>query len=362
MDPLRLGLIGLGTMGRSHLSKEAALPELRISAIADIDPSAVAQASQTYGIVGFPDYRSLIDSKTCEAVLIATPHPFHAPIAIYAAQRGLHVLCEKPIAVTVAEADTMIAAAERAGVLLGVMFQTRTEPQWRIAHDLLSSGTIGRLYRTVMVASHWYRTQAYYASGSWRGTWTGEGGGVVMNQSPHSLDLFIWLGGKPKSILARTSTRFHRIEVEDTAEALVDYGDTHTGYLYTSTAEWPGDDRFEFAGEKGKLIISGRSVRLYRSAANLQETTNALAVWGKPEGAWEDIPVEGESGGHASVVARFARAVRTGEPMIATGHDGRNSLELANAILLSADSGEAVSLPLDRNAYANFLRRKQAGR
>ena len=360
MEPLRIGLVGLGTMGRGHLSKETALPEVHIVGVADVDSAAVQSISQTYDIPGYSSYQDLIKSGTCEAILIATPHPFHAPIAIEAARHGLHVLSEKPIAVTVAEADTMLAATKKAGVLLGVMFQTRTEPQFKLAHDLLTSGAIGLLYRSVMVASHWYRTQAYYDSGSWRGTWMGEGGGVLMNQSPHSLDMFIWLGGKPSRVEARTSTRFHRIEVEDTAEAMLDYGGDHTGYLYTTTAEWPGDDRYEFTGERGKLVIVGRSVRLYRSVERVQNTIDHLAVWGKPTGAWEDIPVEGEAPGHAAVVAQFARAVRLGEPMVATGEDGVNSLELGNAIMLSGDLHESVRLPLDRNAYDRFIERKRA--
>jgi predicted dehydrogenase len=360
MQPLRIGLVGLGTMGRGHLSKETALPEVQIVGVADVDPAAVQSASQTYGLPGYSSYQELIENGNCEAILIATPHPFHAPIAQYAARHGLHILSEKPIAVTVAEADAMLDAAKKAGVLLGVMFQTRTEPWFKATHDLLASGVIGPIYRSVIVASHWYRTQAYYDSGSWRGTWTGEGGGVLMNQSPHSLDMFIWLGGKPTRVLARTSTRFHRIEVEDTAEALIDYGGDHTGYLYTSTAEWPGDDRYEFSGERGKLVVNGRSVRLYRATERVQDTIDHLAVWGKPTGAWEEIPVEGEPPGHAAVVVQFARAVRLGEPLVATGEDGVNSLELGNAIMLSGDLNQAVDLPLNRNAYDRFLERKRA--
>jgi predicted dehydrogenase len=359
LEPLRIGLVGLGTMGRGHLSKETTLSEVKIVGIADVDPAAVQSASQTFNIPGFASYQELIDSRECEAILVATPHPFHAPIAEYAAQRGLHVLSEKPIAVTVGEADRMIETARKAGVLLGVMFQNRTEPWYRAAHELLASGAIGPLYRSVMVASFWYRTQAYYDSGSWRGTWSGEGGGVLMNQSPHSLDMFIWLGGKPSQVQARTSTRFHRIEVEDTAEALLDYAGDQTGYLYTTTAEWPGEDRFEFTGERGKLVINGRSVRLYRGTERVQDTIDTLPVWGKPSGEWEDIPTPGDPPGHAAVVAQFARAVRLGEPMVAAGEDGLNSLELGNAIMLSGDLNRAVDLPLDRSEYDRFLERKR---
>lgn len=360
MEPLRLGLIGLGGMGRSHLAKENALDEVRFVAVADVVPEAVQRATDEFGLKGYTDYRELIDTGEAEAVLIATPHPFHAPIARYAMQRGLHVLTEKPISVSVSEADGMIAAAREAGVTLGVMFQTRTEPVYRKAHELLASGAIGRIYRSVIVASHWYRSQAYYDSGSWRGTWSGEGGGVLMNQSPHSLDIFIWLGGMPRRVQARAWTRGHRIEVEDTVEALLDYEPGHTGYLYTTTAEWPGEERYELTGDRGKLIISNRSIRLYRMQKPLEEEIATNAMWGKPEGAWETVEIEEAPSGHAEVVKQFARSIRLGEPLIATGVDGRNSLELANALLLSGFEGVPVELPVDRRSYDQFLAKKRS--
>jgi predicted dehydrogenase len=346
-------------MGKSHLAKEVSLPEVTFVGVADVSRSAVDEVSRTYGLPGFYDYRDLIASAQCEAVLIATPHPFHAPIALHAIERGLHVLSEKPIAVTVREADQMIDAAARAGVKLGVMFQTRTESHYRKAHELLRDGAIGRVYRSVMVASHWYRSQAYYDSGAWRGTWNGEGGGVLMNQSPHSLDMFIWLSGHPTGVRAMTDTRFHRIEVEDTAEALLDYGSGHTGYLYTTTSEWPGEDRFDFVGEAGRLLIQDRTIRLYRMDGTIRESIGSNAMWGKPTGQWETIEVESSNSGHHAVVQQFARAIRLGEPLIATGDDGLRSLELANAIMLGGHHGETVRLPLDRDAYDAFLRFKR---
>lgn len=362
MEPLKLGLVGLGGMGRGHLEKETALPEVRFTGVADVVAASVDEASARYNVPGFHGYQALIDSGQCEAVLIATPHPFHAPIALYAIERGVHVLSEKPISVTVGEADRMIAAADRAGVKLGVMFQTRTEGHIRRAHQLLAEGAIGRVYRSVMIASHWYRTQAYYNSGAWRGTWTGEGGGIVMNQSPHSLDVFIWLGGKPSRVQSRVDTRLHKIQVEDTVEAMLDYEEGHTGWIYTTTAEWPGENRYEFTGDRGKLVIQDRGLRLYRMKKSIQEETETGATWGKPEGEWETIEVEPEPAGHARVVQQFARSIRLGEPLIATGDDGRNSLELANALLLSGYRQQVVDLPLDREAYDRFLAEKRAGK
>lgn len=360
MQPVQLGLIGLGGMGRGHLEKEIALSEVQFAGVADVAKESVDEISAQYGIPGFYGYQQLVDSGRCEAVLIATPHPFHAPIARYAIERGLHVLSEKPIAVTVAEADQMIATAERAGVRLGVMFQTRTEPHVRQAHDLLAEGAIGRVYRSVMIASHWYRTQNYYASGAWRGTWKGEGGGVLMNQSPHSLDVFIWLGGKPRRVQSRVDTRIHRIQVEDTVEAMIDYDEGHTGWLYTTTAEWPGENRFEFTGDRGKLVIQDQALRLYRMDKSLRDETETGEKWGKPAGGWETVEIEPTTAGHARVVQQFARSIRLGEPLIASGEDGRNSLELANALLLSGYRQKPVTLPLDRDEYDRFLADKRA--
>lgn len=355
MEPLRIGLVGLGTMGRGHLEKEQALEEAKIVAAADVVPAAVQAASEKYGVRGFESAEAMIDSGEVEAVLIATPHPFHAPIAIRAAGRGLHVLSEKPIAVTVAEADRMIAAAKEADVRLGVMFQTRTDPVYQAAHRILAAGEIGEVYRTTMVATAWYRTQAYYDSGAWRGTWTGEGGGVVMNQAPHSLDLFLWLGGQASRVQARAWTRGHRIEVEDTVAATLEYANGATGYLYTTTAEWPGENRFELVGDRGKLQVLDGRLRVYRMAKPLREEIDTGEQWGKPTGGWEDVGVESRKPDHAEVVRRFARAVRLGEPLIATGEDGVRQLELANALLLSGYTGEAVSLPLDRGKYDAWL-------
>lgn len=362
MEPLRLGLVGLGTMGRNHLEKEQGLDEARIVAVADVVPAAVEEMREKYGLLGFDSTDAMLDSGEIEAVLIAVPHPFHAPIAIAAAKRGLHVLCEKPIAVTVAEADQMIEACDRAGVTLGVMFQTRTDPIYHRARAIVESGVIGNIYRTTLIATAWYRTQAYYDSGAWRGTWRDEGGGVVMNQAPHSLDLFIWLGGKPSRVEAKAWTRGHRIEVEDTVSAMLEYPSGATGYLYTSTAEWPGENRLELVGDRGKLVVLNDRLQLYHLEKPLQEEIDTGAHWGKPTGHWEDIAVEPTPWGHAQVVRRFGRAVRQGEPLIATGEDGRDALELANALLLSGYERHPVSLPVDRAAYDAFLAGKRAGR
>lgn len=362
MDPLRIGLIGLGTMGRSHLEKEQGLDEARIVAVSDVVDRLVADACERYGVLGFHSAEALVKSGEVEALLIAAPHPFHAPIAVAAVEHGLHVLCEKPIAVTVSEADRMVEAARRARVTLGVMFQTRTQPALARAREIVASGVLGEIYRATMIATAWYRPQAYYESGAWRGTWAGEGGGVVMNQAPHSLDTFIWLGGMPSRVQAKAWTRGHRIEVEDTVAATLEYPNGATGYLYTSTAEWPGENRLELVGDTGKLVVLNDRLQLYRLERRLQEEIDSdTRMFGKPSGGWADVAVEEHPNGHVQVVRRFARAVRLGEPLVATGEEGRDALELANALLYSGYRQTPIDLPLDRAAYDAFLAEKRAG-
>ncbi len=359
--PLRLGLVGVGGMGASHLRDAGKVaPHARYTALCDINADAVKARGREAGLPAFVDYREMVDSGLCDALLIATPHPFHAPVAIYALSHGLHVLTEKPIAVAVSEADAMIEAARSHGLILGVMFQERTRSIFRAAHRVLSSGQVGPLYRSVLIASHWFRTKPYYDSGGWRGTWVGEGGGIIMNQAPHSLDLFIWLGGMPWQVTAQAFTRAQPIEAEDTVSALLDYGGGHTGYLYTTTAQWPGELRMEFSGELGQLLITDSAVRLYRLDRPLSDNLRDLPIFQRPTGEWEDVPFDDEDdGGHVEVVQRFALAIRREADLVADGHDGLRSLELANALLLAGYTGRSVELPLDRAEYDRFLAEKR---
>jgi predicted dehydrogenase len=267
---------------------------------------------------------------------------------VAAADAGAHVLCEKPIAHTVSAADRMIAACRRAGVLLGLDFNQRTSPAYILAQQLIAGGELGELYQVSFVASGWYRTQAYYDSGGWRGTWAGEGGGVIMNQAPHHLDLYCWLAGLPGRVKATALTRTHQIEVENTVAALLEHGTERVDTFYTTTAEWPGQTEFLFAGEKGRLVVADRQLRLYRMEKSLSEELLHSPHGTKPAGAWEEIPVEpaapGQSG-HIAVLRRFAQAVRS----------GREEELVANAMLLSSFRDRSVTIPVDRAAYDGLL-------
>ncbi len=352
MKPVKLGLVGLGGMGRSHLKRLLELEEIELVGIADVNQAAVEAVSAEQRVPGFTSHVALMEESGAEAVLIAVPHPFHAPIAIDAAQRGLHVLSEKPIAVTVSEADQMIEACRKAGVLLGVNFQRRLEAANRKVKEIIDSGTLGEIYEFEMISTAWYRLQSYYDQGAWRGTWKGEGGGILANQTPHNLDLWTWFVGSPSSVTATVLTRFHNIETENTVHAIMEYPGQMTGYFRATTADPIGEDRVEVHGTKGRLVCKRRSLQLCRYGTpvptHIHEAKDRKSQPFTTE--WEDVDLDSQSGSYGDVSVQFARAIRLGEPLVATGEDGLRALELANAMHLSGFRKTPVSLPLDRGA------------
>ncbi|HZT43254.1 MAG TPA: Gfo/Idh/MocA family oxidoreductase [Chthonomonadaceae bacterium] len=356
-EKVRFGVIGTGGMGSGHCNMIPKIPETRLTAVCDIDPQICASIAAQYEVPGFTNHLELLDSGLVDAVVIATPHYFHPPIAIDAFARGLHVLSEKPIAVTVSAADAMIEAAKESGRKFAVMYQMRTEPQNRAAKQVVDSGRLGKIYRTSMVMG-WYRTQAYYDSGGWRATWTGEGGGVLINQAPHSLDLFSWLAGLPVRLTGQTRTRLHDIEVEDEAFALLEYANGAHGYLYASTTEVPNHQMLEICGDQGKLVLHGSSLRVFAVDGSIREFTgNSTAMWATPQN--EEVPVElpeaPSQPGHAAITQNFARAILFDEPLVSPGAEGLNAVELIGGTILSSKTGKTVSLPVDRAEYDRLL-------
>jgi predicted dehydrogenase len=351
-------------MGGSHARSMGDIEEANLVAVADVSEETAQKVGQETGATAFTDYKDLIDNGGVEAILIATPHFFHPPVAEYAASKGVHVLSEKPIAVTVAAADSMIAACEMGGVFLGVMFQQRTESVRCKVKEMIDGGELGEIYRISMTAP-WYRPQAYYGSGAWRGTWKGEGGGILMNQAPHSLDQFLWLsGGSPQSVQAIADTRLHSIEVENTAMAICDFGDGKTGYFYASTAEIPGAERVEIAGDKGVISLDERGLRFFELQTPLSEhLKSSQEAFGNPKGDWRTIEHEDKEQGHTEVTRAFCRAIQNKDAslMVADGREGLKALELANAILTAGYTRREVKLPLDRAAFDAMLEKLQNG-
>lgn len=351
-------------MGGGHARTFASMSEATLTAVADVNPATAERVAQETGATAYADASEMLSSGAIDAVLIATPHFFHPTVAIEAASKGIHVLSEKPIAVTVSAADAMIEACDKAGVLLGVMFQQRTASTRKAMKSMIENGELGEVHRISMVAP-WYRPQAYYNSGAWRGTWKGEGGGILMNQAPHSIDQFIWLFGQsPKAVQAICDTRLHEIEVENTAVAICDFGGGKTGQFYASTADVPSSERVEIIGDRGMLSLDERGLRFLELETSLSDhLRTAPGNFDSPKKAWRDVPNDGEGQNHAFVTASFARAIQANDPslMIADGREGLKALELSNAILLAGFTHREVSLPLDRQAFDSMLQSLQEG-
>lgn len=360
MEKVRIGIVGVGGMGQGHAGMIQNIEEVQLTAVCDIDRELVRSVAEKYGVPGFQNHEDLLDSGLVDAIIIATPHYFHPPIAIDAMKRGIHVLSEKPIAVTVKAADEMIRVAKEKGVKFAVMFQMRTEKQYRIAKKAIEEGIIGEIYRTQLTLG-WYRSQAYYDSGGWRATWVGEGGGVLINQSPHNLDIFTWLAGMPKKVTGYVRTRLHDIEVEDEAFAILEYPNGAHGYIYASVIESPGVSRTEICGDTGKIVIDGGNVKVYKLNQSIRQFTyETTEMWGSPKADLVDIEVPDMPAGHATITRNFARAILYDEPLISPGEEGIYSLELANAIILSGKKGKTVEIPIDRDEYEGLIEELKA--
>jgi len=334
------------------------VPRYKFVAASDNVPAALDKVVAEHGVKGFADGMELIKSGLCDAILIATPHYFHPVYAVAGLDAGLHVLTEKPVAVTVKAADEMNqAAARNPKQKFGVMFQMRTTPMWRKMRELITTGQIGEIRRVQWTATAWFRTQAYYNSGTWRATWEGEGGGVLLNQCPHNLDLLYWLTGQPKRITANIALgKYHQIEVEDDVTAFLEYANGATGVFIASTGEHPGSGHFEIMGDRGRLsILPDGKIEFVRTEVPVDQFCRTTKVaWSTPQ--TERIVIETPSGGsHKNIHENFAAAICDGVPLIAPAVEGVNSLEMANGMIMSGLTGKPVDLPLDRGAYEKLL-------
>jgi predicted dehydrogenase len=357
---LRYGMIGAGVVASMHLPAIAELAGVELVGISDLDQAQAEARAAEAGCPAFVDHRELLALEP-DVVVVCTTHPSHPPLTIEALEAGAHVLVEKPIAVEARDADTMIDAAERAGRLLGVCFQQRFRPVIATARALVADGELGELVR-VSIVDPLYRPNRYYASADWRGTWAGEGGGVLMNQAPHTLDLLCHLAGPPTKAWGLSRRRSQPMEAEDTATALVEYDNGAVGTLAVSTVE-PGVQRIELVGDRGRIEIVGESLAFQRFDPPISEHLPAdVGMFEQPEIVSEDVVLLEGAGHHFDVHRDFAAAVRTGSALRVPASDARWSLELANAIVLSTHTGRAEPLPVDRDAYAALLADLRSGR
>jgi predicted dehydrogenase len=297
-----------------------------------------------------------------DAVVVATPHFDHVPIAIDAMRAGLHVLVEKPMAVHKADCVRMLDAWRAAGerVVFAEMFNQRTDPRFIKVKAMVAAGELGRITRINWIITDWFRTEAYYRSGGWRATWRGEGGGVLLNQCPHNLDLWQWMFGMPRRVRAFAELgRWHDIEVEDQVTAYFEYDGGVSGVFVTSTGEAPGTNRLEVAGDRGKLVLEGSEMIFVRNEVGAAEYNQTSPErFGRPE-VWNvRIPIQvGPPSQHVVILANFVEAIASGAPLLAPASDGIRSVELANAMLYSSFRSETVELPLDAAAYEQLLQK-----
>jgi predicted dehydrogenase len=360
MDTVRIGIIGVGNMGTSHSRylREGKVDRCELVAVCDVDPAKLEKFDD---LKTFTDSGALIRSGEVDAVIIATPHYDHTTIGIDAFENGLHVLVEKPISVHKADCERLIAAYEKAdGLVFQAMFQMRTQPIYKKLKKLLDNGELGEIRRTNRVISAWYRTEAYYASGGWRATWKGEGGGVLLNQCPHNLDLFQWFCGMPSKVHAFCGFgKYHDIEVEDDVTVYLEYPNGATGIFMATTGEAPGTDRLEIAGDRGKIVVENGTIAFTRTETGVTEfTRTAKGGFDRPE-TWNiDVPLRDEEAAHYVVTRNFIAAILDGAERIAPAEEGIHSVEFANAMLLSAWTGDSVTVPLDGAAYEKALKEK----
>ena len=355
MQKVRMGVIGLGGMGQGHINRIKEIPETELTAVSDVDCKTTKKISREYKVPGFTDYEKLLKSNLVDAVLIATPHYFHPEIGIAAMERNLHCLSEKPIAVSVAAADKFLQAAKRSGIVFAVMHQKRTLPEIRLARKLIKSGRLGKIRRTSLIEPN-YRTQSYYDSGTWRATWKGEGGGVLINQAPHGIDLFLLLGGLPARVTAKVRTRLHKIEVEDEACALLEYHNGAWGYYYTTTNELSVGSYMEISGDKGKLLYQDGSLKFYSLKSSIPEFTfSSKDMWASPEVVEEELELPQYETGHKEIIRNFCRSILFKEESIAPGEEGIWTVEFINALILSGKKNKPVDIPVDRQEYEKLL-------
>lgn len=361
VDEVRVGIIGVGGMGGAHASYLMAgeVSGARLVAVADTAPEVLGRMEKRYGdaLTRFDSAEALLDSGTVDAVIVAAPHYFHPPLAIAAMERGIHPLVEKPAGVYTRQVREMNEAAEKSGLVFGIMFNQRTRATHQKMRQIVQSGELGEIKRTHYVITTWFRSQAYYDSGGWRATWAGEGGGVLVNQSPHNLDLWQWICGMPKRVRAFAGFgRYHNIEVEDDVTAFVEYPNGATGVFITATGEAPGTQTFEVVGDRGKLVLEGDGkLTFWRTTQSVSEFLNTSQDgFAKPE-TWEcKIPTAGGEE-HKGVTKNWIRAIREGTPLLADGREGIRGVELANAMLLSAWTDDWANVPVDEELFYREL-------
>jgi UDP-N-acetyl-2-amino-2-deoxyglucuronate dehydrogenase len=375
MEAVRLGIIGVGAQGGLYAGflSQGKVKGMVLGALCDIDPAKKAMCKEKYPDTPFyENYIDMMESGNVDAVVTCVPHYLHPEMGIEALSRNLHALIEKPAGVYTKQVQELNDfAATKPELTFGIMFNQRTNPLYQKVKELIDSGEIGGLRRTNWIITTWWRPQGYYDQSAWRATWGGEGGGVLVNQAPHQLDLLQWLCGMPKKVYSNLKYGYQRnIAVEDEATALLDYGNGATGVFITCTHDVLGTDRLEILGDKGKIIVDNSKKltikRLKKSEPEMNATMSMqdihkLFMGGKRDDIYTEEELEFGSvwgGQHIAVLENFAANVMDGTPLIAPGSDGINGVRLANAIHLSSWLGREVEIPFDEDLFLAELNKK----
>lgn len=369
MKKIRLGIIGVGNMGSGHLQNviDGKCPKVEVTAVADVNPQKLVNAQKKQpSLTCFDNAEQMLDSGLIDAALIAVPHYSHPDYAIACFRRGIHVMTEKPAGVYAGQVRKMNEAAEHAGVKFGIMFNQRTNPLFKRAREIVQSGALGEPKRLVWIVTNWYRTQAYYNSGSWRATWNGEGGGVLLNQAPHNLDLWQWIFGMPKKIRGFCAVgKYHNIDVEDDVTIYGEYENGATATFITTTGEAPGTNRLEISGDLGKLVLENGKLKWWKLAVPEREFCfSSKEGFLCPDTAYEEYSQEAPDG-HSVILENFAEAILDGAELIADGREGLNSLSISNAAYLSAWIDDWAEIPTDEKLFEKYLAalcRKETGK
>ena len=362
-EKVKFGIIGIGNMGTAHSEMMQNIKNVELVAVCDINPKAFDRiaAPVREKITCYTEVEKFFQHEGLQAVLIAVPHYFHVDLAIAAMKHGKHIIVEKPISVHKAEAERLIAEAEKYPELVrSAMFNQRTLPAHRKLKAMIDNGELGKINRVNWIITDWFRTQSYYDSGDWRATWAGEGGGVLLNQCPHQLDLMQWLFGLPVLVSAQAKIgKYHDIEVEDEVNAYMEYEDGKVGNFIASTGEMPGTNRLEITGDKGRLVYEKGEIQFIYNEIPTSEFCKTAEVSFGLSDSWDSkIQIYGADNTtpqHQKVLANVADAIQKGTPLIAPMEEGIRGLELGNSMLLSGLLDKTLTLPIDSALYASEL-------
>ena len=371
MEQVRYGIIGLGNQGTSYalnIFEKGKATDATVTAVCDVNPAkieAFKSKTQNKELVYFSDYKEMLDSGLCDAVLVEVPHYQHPEMVMECLKRDIHVICDKPAGVYTKQVREMNEAAKSSKALFAMMFNQRTNCVYRKMKEIIAEGGIGELQRVNWIITDWYRTQYYYDSGSWRATWAGEGGGVLINQCPHQIDLVQWIVGEmPVSVNGFCQYgKWHDIEVEDEVTAFFKYKNGATGVFITTTGEAPGTNRLEISGTGGKLLSDGKDGLVwYKNATDAGEhSKTSTDGFKKPAREVINVETDGENPQHAGIINNFTGAILGKEELFVDGKEGINGVELMNAIELSGwNNAEEIALPIDEERYLRELNAHRA--